>query len=45
MGHLLSRLTSLCFPDADNEIPLKRIFHGIEQEGSGHYFSNINVQS
>jgi hypothetical protein len=31
--------------DGDDEIPLKRIFHGIEQEGSGHYFSNINVQS
>ena len=31
--------------DGDEEIPLKRIFHGIEQEGSGHYFSNINVQS
>lgn len=31
--------------DADDEIPLKRIFHGIEQEGSGWYYSNINVQS
>ncbi|GAB7018706.1 hypothetical protein [Halostagnicola bangensis] len=31
--------------DADEEIPLKRIFHGIEQEGSGWYYSNINVQS
>lgn len=29
----------------DNEIPLVRIFHGIEQEGSGWYYSNINVQS
>ena len=28
-----------------NEIPLKRVFHGIEQEGSGWYYSNINVQS
>ena len=32
-------------PDADDEIPLKRIFHGIEQEGSGHHLGNINVQS
>jgi len=31
--------------DGDDEIPLKRIFHGIEPEGSGHYYSNINVQS
>jgi len=31
--------------DGEDEIPLKRIFHGIEQEGSGHYFSSINVQS
>ena len=31
--------------DGDDEIPLKRIFHGVEHEGSGHYFSNINVQS
>jgi len=29
----------------DDEIPLKRVFHGIEQEGSGWYYSNINVQS
>lgn len=31
--------------DGDDEIPLKKIFHGIEQEGSGWYYSNINVQS
>jgi len=31
--------------DGDDEIPLKRVFHGIEQEGSGWYYSNINVQS
>ncbi|WP_230458839.1 hypothetical protein [Haloarcula sp. K1] len=31
--------------DGNDEIPLKRIFHGIEQEGSGWYYSNINVQS
>ena len=31
--------------DGDDEIPLKRIFHGIEQEGPGAYYSNINVQS
>ena len=31
--------------DGDTEIPLKKIFHGIEQEGSGWYYSNINVQS
>jgi hypothetical protein len=31
--------------NGDDEIPLKRIFHGIEQEGSGWYHSNINVQS
>lgn len=29
----------------DEEIPLNEIFHGIEQEGSGWYYSNINVQS
>jgi len=31
--------------DNGTEIPLNRIFHGIEQEGSGWYYSNINVQS
>ena len=31
--------------DGEDEISLKRVFHGIEQEGSGWYFSNINVQS
>jgi hypothetical protein len=31
--------------DGEEEIPLKSIFHGIEQEGSGWYYSNINVQS
>ncbi|QSG09355.1 hypothetical protein [Halapricum desulfuricans] len=28
-----------------DEIPLKRVFHGIQQEGAGWYYSNINVQS
>jgi len=28
-----------------SEIPLNCIFHGIEQEGSGWYYSNVNVQS
>lgn len=31
--------------DGDDEIPLQRVFRGIEQEGSGWYYSNINVQS
>lgn len=31
--------------DGEDEIPLKSVFHGIEQEGSGWYYSNINVQS
>lgn len=31
--------------DGDDEVPLKRIFRGIKQEGSGWYYSNINVQS
>ncbi|NHN46390.1 hypothetical protein G9464_02080 [Halostella sp. JP-L12] len=31
--------------NGDAEIPLRRIFHGIGQEGSGWYYSNINVQS
>jgi len=33
------------FRDGDDEIPLREVFHGIEQEGSGWYYSNINVQS
>ena len=33
------------FRDGNDEIPLRDIFHGIEQEGSGWYYSNINVQS
>lgn len=28
-----------------DEIPLASIFHGIEQQGSGWYHSNINIQS
>jgi hypothetical protein len=31
--------------DGDNEIPLRTIFYGIEQEGPGWYYSNINIQS
>lgn len=31
--------------DNGTEIPLNRIFHGIDQEGSGWYYCNINVQS
>jgi hypothetical protein len=31
--------------DEDDEIPLKKIFHGIDQEGPGWYYSNINIQS
>ena len=29
----------------EQEIPLRDVFHGIEQEGSGWYYSRINVQS
>lgn len=28
-----------------DEIPLREVFHGIEQEGPGWYYSNINIQS
>lgn len=31
--------------DNGTEIPLNRIFHGIDQEGPGWYYCNINVQS
>lgn len=29
----------------EDQISLNQIFHGIEQDGSGAYYSNINVQS
>jgi len=31
--------------DGDRELPLRDVFHGIEQEGSGWYYSTINAQT